>query len=205
MIIGPCAPTYEYTPAFVASGTSCTAPVYAEHRSRLSAGNTFFRSITQGPDENLISIECVTSPSGLVNVYFAGVLVNSYPVIFGAGSISNLRGLVASGPSSRIEMPVLNADVYDGRTVELDDGFGGLTTFPLTSLSGGSGGPTTSAGLALIRTGPERSLFILSTTEGGSGSDTTPPTSKRVQQWTGTEWVSYCNNSAGTCPGEGTC
>lgn len=215
MPIPSCAPSYNYRPiAFVASVDQCVAPVYAEHRSRLTAGNAFFRSKVQGLSENDISVECVTTPSQSFNIYVEGVLVRSYPVTFTAGGINGLRIAINADPVPSevpIEMPSLNYDVYDTREYEdteedinLNVPYTGLEPFVLSSLSGGSGGPTTPSGLAAIRTGPERSVFIISTTEDDKGVDVTP-TSQRIRQWDGTSWISYCNNVQGACPGEGTC
>lgn len=210
-----CAPSYIYRPAaFIASSEQCSAPVYAEHRSRLTAGNAFFRSKLQGVSENDIAIECVTTPSNVCNVYVGGILVRAYPVTFTAGGIDALRVAFNSDPYPQevpIEMPSLNYDVYDAREYEdteedinLNVPYTGLEPFTLSSLSGGSGGPTTPNGLATIRTGPERSVFIVSTTENANGVDVTP-TSQRIRQWDGSSWISYCNNIQGDCPGEGTC
>lgn len=202
MITQPCAPLYEYRPSnFVAGNTKCIAPLYAEHRSRLTTGECFFRSKNQGPDENLISVECGVST---FTVYFDNQVVQTYNISTGIGGISALRVLITNDVDSIIEMPALNYDVHDERATE-DDVLIGLVSFPKTSLTGGSGGPTTDAGLSAIRTGPERTIFILSSMESANGSDVTPPASKRIQQWNGTEWISYCNLTAGECPKEGEC
>lgn len=214
MISTPCAPQYDYRPtSFVAGSTQCVAPIYAEHRSRLFEGGTFFRSKEQGPEQNLIEIECLGSPYNVVNIYDNNVLTETYVVTFGAGSIADLRFQVTNrgvfpdtNPPSIIEMLEVTIDYYDNRTDEPDDGIlGGLVPFVRVSLIGGEGGPTTDAGLASIRTGPERTMFILSTTEDTDGSPLTPPASKRVKQWNGTSWISYCNLTVGNCPLEGTC
>lgn len=214
MISTPCSPSYEYRPtSFTAGDDKCSAPLYAEHRSRLFAGNTFFRSKDQGPDENLIAVECVDTPIPVFNVYNDGVLVETYSVSIGtSGSIAALRVAVSANTNSIIEMKELNVDIYDDREEELDaedienpGGTYGLQAFGILNLAGGTGGPTTDAGLAGIRTGPERSVFILSTTEDDTGRDVTPPPTKRVQQWNGEEWISYCNAVPGECPKEGTC
>lgn len=213
MALPNCSPQYSYRPTnFTASEVACAAPLYAEHRSRLTAGNAFFRSKNQGPEENLISVECLAVPAPTFNVYVNGVLVRTYIVILGYGGIADLRSQLNADPNQStlpIEMPIINYDVYDTRIPpeEFTDGLTtiGLDPFPLTYLSGGSGGPTTDAGLSSIRTGPDRTLFILATTEDLTGADITPPASSRVRQWNGTAWISYCNLIQGQCPLEGTC
>lgn len=202
MITQPCAPLYDYRPEdFEAGPTKCIAPLIAERRSRLFEGNTFFRSKEQGPDKNSIALECT---SGEFRVYVNDTVVEQYPIAVGPGGISALRSQVVANVSSIIEMPALNADVNDVRAEE-DDDIIGLLTFNKTFMTGGSGGPTTRAGLATIRTGPERSIFIVSTTEDESGTDVSPDLAKRIRQWNGTQWISYCNTIQGSCPKEGTC
>lgn len=217
MIASPCAPQYDYRPTnFEAGVDDCVAPVFPEHRSRLTAGGCFFRSINQGPDENLISIECVESPTPVVNVYISDVLIRTYNVTLGYGGIADLRAQVnydithppvAPAVPIPIEMLPINDDIFDERETpeENELEMKGLTPFIKQNLSGGSGGPTTAEGLEGIRTGPERTIFILSTTEHVDGSPITPPSSKRVQQWNGVEWISYCNLVSGECPLEGVC
>ena len=230
MIASPCAPQYDYRPTnFIAGPEDCIALVLPEHRSRLTTGGCFFRSINQSPDENLISIECVEvipdplappvppeTPDLEVNVYVDDVLIRTYSAIFGYGGIADLRAQmeydIANPPPPPvvplpIEMLPINDDIFDLRELPEEDELlmKGLEPFAKQNLSGGSGGPTTSEGLESIRTGPERTIFILSTTELEDGSPTDPPASKRVQQWDGVEWISYCNLAAGECPLEGTC
>lgn len=217
MIASPCAPQYDYRPSnFDAGAGECAAPVFPEQRSRLTAGGCFFRSIDQGPDENLISIECIELPSPVVNVYIDNVLIRTYTVTLGYGGIADLRAQVNydishppadPGVPIPIEMLPINDDIFDERISPEEDDLSmkGLTPFVKQNLSGGSGGPTTCEGLESIRTGPERTIFILSTTEAYDGSPITPPGSKRVQQWNGEEWISYCNLAAGECPLEGVC
>lgn len=125
--------------------------------------------------------------------------------------IAQLRASISNNPSSVIEMPVLNYDVYDTRTVENDnvsDGTlpaGGLVAFSKTHLTGGSGGPTTGDLLDQIHTGPDRSIIIIETTENDDGStNTNVPESRKVQQWNGSKWIEYSNKIPGACPLEGT-
>ena len=75
-----------------------------------------------------------------------------------------------------------------------------LSTFPVTNMTGGEGGPTSSAGLSSIRTGPERSVIRISTEEALDGTPVDPPQSRRVQQWNGAAWVEYSNAVPGVCP-----
>jgi hypothetical protein len=168
----------------------------------------FFRSKDQGPETNQLELEIDASN---LYVYFEGVLVETFPVtVGGEGSIAALRAAVhhPTTGSDYIEMPTLGFDIFDNRSTEDDTLFdftpGGVSMFAQTFLRGGSGPPTDDAGLAGIRTGPERSIIILATTEAADGSPITPPWFRRVQQWTGSDWVTYANLAQGACPYIGT-
>lgn len=215
-----CHPSYSYVPTFAPSSPGipdsnpCLAPVYERHRSRITvlgdgvvSTSLFFRSIQQSGGTNDISVELTTST---FNVVYQGTIVESYPVVQASGAIAILRNAIQGGPakSNYIEMPVLNFDVKDLRTTEVDgDGIltPGMIPFSRISLGGGEGAPTDGANLAAFRTGPTRTIYIVRTEELFDGSDVTPPVSDRIQQWNGTAWISYCNNVQGACPGEGTC
>lgn len=215
-----CSPSYSYRPEFKAGPPICTAPVYQEHRSRLHIlkipylpmppngllHGLFFRSKDQSYTVNNISLEMTSSD---LNVYFFGQLVEQYPT---SGGISSLRSRISGTsstpydvPSNYIEMPTFLFDIYDiVRTIEDTTSFGGLFTFPVTKMIGGSGGPTDGSGLAGIRTGPDRSLIVIATTENLTGQPVTPPAEKRVRQWQGANWISYSNLIPRACPIEGT-
>lgn len=134
--------------------------------------------------------------SGSFYVYYNNVLQETYTFI----NIPDLETQVNS-TSDYIEMPPLGYDIYDTRTSVSPFGF----SFGPDFLTGGSGGPTDGAGLAAIRTGPERSIILITTIEDATGAPTTPPANMRVQQWDGFLWLSYCNLIPGACPGNGTC
>ena len=193
-----CSPSYTYRPTFTPSGVKCSAPGYEEHRSRLTESEMFFRSKDQGPETNYLQLEIDASN---LYVYFYGTLVETFPATLGPGGIALLRTQVAT--SDYIEMPTLGYDIYDTRITE-DDTLIGVTSFPLTYMKGGSGPPTDASTLAGIRTGPERSLVILRTSEDDTGRPTTPPWYKRVLQWNGSEWITHSNLAQGQCPQEGT-
>jgi hypothetical protein len=179
----------------------------------------FFRSKGQGPETNWLQLEVAfytlgthplnpLLPTGdYLVVYFYSTPVETFTVtVGGEGSIAALRALVAS--SQYIEMPTLNFDIFDPRTTEddtlVDLSPGGVTSFSLSYLRGGSGAPTDASGLAGIRTGPERTIIILATSENADGSPGTPPWHRRVRQWTGSQWVTYANLVQGACPYVGT-
>jgi len=197
-----CPPSYDYRPAaFDPGGQRCAAPTFVEHRSRLTEGEMFFRSKDQGPETNFLQLEISTD----LFVYFEGVLVETFPATSGAGSITALRSEVSNPTtgSKYIEMPVVMFDVFDTRAAEDDTAFGGVTPFAKTYMRGGSGPPTDDAGLAVIRTGPARSIIILATTEAANGSPVDPPWFRRVQQWDGFHWITHANITQGECPYEG--
>lgn len=211
-----CEPLYPYRPSFTASSSPCTAPGYPEHRARAIVAGLFFRSKGFGPERNLISIELPTSGqyAGKVLVRVEDEIVETYTPTTGVGGIASLRSLITSNTSSIIEMPTLRYDIYDTRTEENDlagDPLavpptvdGGLVAFSRTYLIGGEGGPTSAAGLASIRTGPERTIVIITTTEDDHGTTIDVPLSRKTRQWNGDEWINYSNTVPGACPKEGT-
>ena len=154
-----------------------------------------------------------------------GVVVETYDPTLGVGGIERLRTLITANTDSIIEMPVLNYDIYDLRADENDSGGSGAVPPPVlptdppaadaipdhglhyiteTHLIGGEGGPSTSGGLAAIRTGPERSIVIIVTTEDHPGNTIDVPLDRKTRQWNGRTWISYSNISPGRCPIEGT-
>jgi hypothetical protein len=211
-----CYPSYPYVPAFVASGVSCTAPQYALHRSRLAvpgdlltADDLFFRSKNQNFEANQIELELVGAPFNEFRVYFNAALVKTYFVFFGTGAIAALRNQInVIDPNPYMEMPAIGVDIYDLRAIE-NDGDGvlvpGLQPFIRQFMVGGQGAPSDASSLAAIRTGPTRTIYIVTSLEDTAGADVTPNASQRIQQWNGTMYISYCNNIVGACPGEGTC
>ena len=228
-----CQPSYSYRPDFIAStpgspsGNDCTAPQFVEHRSRLISGDAFFRSIDQSSSVNFISLEITesggnktldirryNSASGSPSVPVGSPIESEqFTVVAGVGGspcipddIASLRSALEGSPGSTlVEMTVpVGFDIFDPRNDEVAC----LPLFNETLMGGGSGGPTDDAGLASIRTGPERTMFIIRSTEDDTGVNTAPPASRRVQQWDGTQWISYCNLVGGSpqpCPLEGTC
>lgn len=223
MLLPSCSPSYIFRPTFVASITPCSAPGFIESRATVfiedvlyplppAINGLFFRSKFFSSTYNNFAVE---NTGTVFNIYDGLSIIRTYPVLSGAGSIADLRAKLEgtypfpyNAPDPDIEMsplfPVGDYDVRDTvRTVE--DDTVGLFVFTKTFLSGGSGGPTDDSGLALIRTGPERSIIIITTTEDIHGNIITPPSNKRIQQWNGSTWISYCNNVPGQCPLEGTC
>ena len=89
-------------------------------------------------------------------------------------------------------MPIRGTDIeYDDLGVDAIC----LGAFAQTSLSGGTGGPTDSTSIAGIRTGPDRTVFIVESTEDIDGQDINPPASRKVNQWDGSTWISYVPNA----------
>jgi hypothetical protein len=195
-----------------------SAPGFNEHRSRLFAGGTFFRSIEQGQDQNSISLEAiVTSADITLNVYVLAVLQETFvvPQIFVvggppdfigscSGGISALRAAVNDGTtgSNIIEMPARGFDIFDFGTDPEDNCLSGFSTI---SMAGGSGPPAgaNQAFLDSIFTGTERTLVIIITTESINGFPVTPGNDRRVRQWDGIQWIRYANLSQGSCPIDG--
>lgn len=187
----------------------------------------FFRSKGFGPDKNLISLELPSTGTNAnkVLVRSDGTIVEIYDPTLGVGGIGRLRALITANTNSIIEMTTLNYDIYDTRADENDSGGSaavpapvlptdppaadavpdhGLSYFTEYYLVGGEGGPSTASGLAAVRTGPERSIVIIVTTEDHPGNTVDVPIDRKTRQWNGSTWISYSNTSPGSCPIEGT-
>lgn len=192
-----CEPSFSYRPQnFVPGEAPCFLPAYHEHRARLTDGNTFFRTLVQSKDQNNISLALTLTT---LEVWYKEQLEETFPATMGSGSIQALRNIV-NASSKFIEMPLLGVDVFDTRTDEDDTLMGGLEPFPRTYMTGGDGGPTDGSSLAAIRTGPERSLIIIATTEDYNGNPVVKPYNQRIYQWSGASWIPYYNVFFGTCP-----
>jgi hypothetical protein len=211
MTVLDCSPHYTYRPIFIASAIPCVAPAFDEHRSRLFAGGTFFRSKliialveTQGTACNNISLEIikdVTSPDSAklytLNVFYNSSLVETFPIIqdetaspaCSGNPIGTLRANIAS--SNYISMPIRDTDIND----LLGEDSQCLSDFSLVAMTGGDGGPTNASTIASIRTGPDRTIFIVSTTEDQNGNPVEPSVVRKVQQWDGASWITYIPNA----------
>jgi hypothetical protein len=213
-----CSPSYSFRPTDRSSPVQSSAPGFVEHRSRLFAGGTFFRSIEQGQDQNDISLEAIITPTDItLNVYVLAVLQETFvvPQVFVIGGPPDFIGSCSGGiPALRaavndsitgsniIEMPVRGFDIFDFGTDPVDDC---LSAFSTISMAGGSGPPAgaNQAFLDSIFTGTERTLVIIITTEAANGFPITPGADRRVRQWDGTQWIQYANLVQGSCPIDG--
>jgi hypothetical protein len=226
-----CQPSYAYRPTARPAPSQSSAFVYTEHRSRLFASGTFFRSIEQGTAENDISLETIVTQISApfdfevtLNVYVLGVLQETFvtpqvivpqlpdPPIC-TGGISAMRAAVNDGVtgSNIIEMPVRGFDIFD----RSPPGLSGLpnadpidncvTAFGPINLAGGDGPPSgaNQPFLDSLFTGTERSIIIIATTERADGFSVDPSVLRRVQQWNGTQWIQYANTTQGACPIDG--
>lgn len=210
-----CQPSYSYRPTFTPSDKKCSAPKYIEQRARAETifeaamipgdpetTGIFIRSRSFGFDMNNISVECkpyplITDPLHFI-VYYNNVIVETYSATT-YSSITLLRNALDTN-KSLVELTPILVDIKDDkRIVESTSMF----AFDMRNLRGGSGPPTTAPALASIRTGPERSIIVITTTEDNEGNPTTPPAYKRVQQWNGFRWITYSNTVPGSCPYEG--
>lgn len=203
-----CQPPYDYRPV-EQFASDCKAPVYTEHRARLFAGGTYFRSIEQGPHWNDVSLEIEDNIDGdpnkfLLTVRYRGVQVETYettkvPDNEGIGcstsGIGNLRNQV-NATSEYIEMYSRSEDIFDTGGEDASC----ISAFQETYMSGASGPPLDDTPIARINTGPERTVIIVGTTENEKGQSVDPPAERKVQQWDGEQWVSYQNLVPGACP-----
>ena len=211
-----CAPSYTYRPTFTPSSTDCVLAVYNKHRARAFAGGTYFRSIEQSSNWNDIAIKVeivdgkhvltITHPDFTTETFSITQVPNIVdPLQPCVPGIAELRALVnrpitndpLTSGSRLIEMPERGDDIEFDPAGE--DALC-LSTFPTTHLTGGESGPTSSAGLSSLRTGPERSIIAIATKEAMDGTPITPPRSERLQQWNGTAWIEYSNTVPGACP-----
>ena len=224
-----CEPSYSYRPSFVPSGQDCVAPTYTRKRARLTVAGVesattpapveggaasttvgvsflFFRSKQQTKDADQISVEITTTTPRQLQVYVEDVLVRTYEIPPPPGSIAAVRQQLDDDPDNLwLEMPPLGVDIYDTRPIEEDgDGITTATLEPFArqNLSGGDGAPTSADGISSIRTGPSRTIFVVSSQEDYTGADALPPTSERIQQWNGSAWIPYSNLVPGECPSE---
>lgn len=213
-----CQPSYSYRPNDRPHPAQSSAPVFTEHRGRLFASGTFFRSIEQGTSQNDISVEAIvteiTPPLDYevtFNVYVLGVLQETFVVpqilpLFPAtecsGGIDALRIAINAG-SNLIEMPSRGFDIFDALGADPVDNC--VIAFGPTNLAGGDGPPTegNAAFLDSVFTGNERTVIIIATTEDITGFSVDPSSLRRVQQWDGTQWIQYANLIQGACPLDG--
>lgn len=202
-----CSPPWTYKPeAFVPGSQQCTAPLFYERRARSgviietddpATIGLFFRSRDFGYETNDITIEC--SATTLI-IRYQGAIVEQYSLLAypTTAAIRNILDI----SNSIIELPPFRLDIADTED-ERDAESGALFVFSPVKLTGGAGGPRDAGALSVIRTGPERSMCIITTTEDYSGAEVTPPPDRRVRQWNGFKWVSYTNTIPGTCPIDG--
>lgn len=208
MAVLNCEPPYAYRPTFIPGSTPCAAPVFPEHRSRLFLGGTYFRSYliisaveVQSTACNDISLT-ITKDTSLytLTVKYQNVVVETYSVTqtesdgsptCTGDAIGELRTDVNTS-SNYISLPERGDDTEYDETGE--DNIC-LSEFTEISMSEGNGGPLDGSAIASIRTGPERTIFIVSTTEDLDGTDIDPPANKRVNQWDGSTWITYVPNS----------
>ena len=227
-----CPPGYAYRPTDRAPPSQSSAIVYTEHRARLFASGTFFRSINQGTSQNDISVETivtlVSAPNDFevtCNVYVSAVLQETFvvpqivipapPPPVCTGGISALRTAIndAGTGSNLIEMPARGFDVYDrtppfpavGGVPNSDPVDNCVVAFGPINLAGGDGPPSTANQpfLDALFTGTQRSIIMVETTEDITGFSVDPSSLRRVQQWDGTQWIQYDNPVQGACPIDG--
>ena len=217
-----CQPTYTYRPTDRAEPSISSALIYTEHRSRLFASGTFFRSTEQGTSQNDISLETIvtqiSAPNDYevtLNVYVLGVLQETFvtpqiviPLPLPAtcsGGISAMRAAVNDGVtgSNIIEMTPRGVDVFDIGGMDPENNC--VTAFGPINLAGGSGPPSSAnqAFLDALFTGTDRSIIIIDTTENAIGRSVDPSILRRIQQWDGTQWIQYANIAQGSCPIDG--
>jgi len=201
-----CKPPYDYRPT-MPPVADCSAPSFAEHRSRLFIGGTYFRSIKQGPEWNNISIKVETVSSPITYdliVSYESVVKETYNVTQvpdGNGGCDingiDLLRTAVNGVSSYIEIYERGKDVqFDSGGMDEDC----LSAFVETYMGGGSGGPVDDAEITKIYTGHERTMIVISTSERQNGTPTNPPAERHVQQWNGSAWSPYQNYVQGDCP-----
>lgn len=205
-----CSPTYSYRPEFTPGDQKCDTPLYQELRARsglikdhthtptdpTDVQGLFVRSRNVGYENNDVTIE-ETGTQFLVR--FQSTIVETYNLA-SYTTTDKLRHALDVA-NSIVEMPPLHIDIYDiERTTESTTHF----SFDEQHLQGGAGGPTNNVTLASVRTGPERSIIMITTTEDYEGNPVTTPLDRRTRQWNGFRWVTYSNTIPNACPFEGT-
>lgn len=222
-------PPYAYRPEFVAGDPpSCAMDKHQELRSRspVGLGGTFFRSKNTGTAQNDLSLEMVydgIDDDYTLTVRDDGTIVETFGPHGGQGAPvdgicpGNLIGTFRSDVntnSTYIEMPTID---YGGESASSSplpifesatDDAGCLSAFSETSLFGGNGAPaspTVSGDPAETqpRTGPERTLYVVTSTEivtntpADDGQSYNPIPAEKIKQWDGTAWIDYEVN---VCP-----
>ncbi len=205
-----------FVPVFVPGITSCTLQQGREIRSRLTAGGTFFRSVSVGEINNNIVLECVvtTGTLGSESVVFNYTDQNgiAQPVInfvqefdinnmcINSG-VDQLRSALSA--NNIITTPAID---YGGNnphnnTPSWDSSIDGstclLTSFGPTNMSGGFNPPTPANAITNtppasppIRTGPTYSLFFISSSEANQPNGK-PILVNKIIEWNGVNWVTY--------------
>lgn len=195
-------PTYAYMPA-MQNVAQCQMGVSEETRSTLTAGGTFFRSITTGLQANDIAISITQnstistltiyySVTGLTETFTVPITTTSTTTV-GTGGIvtttpdpafTTLRDEV-NASSTLISMPIRGTDIRDTGGVDAPL----LVAFPSTAMIGGAGLPAVPA-MSGDYTGPYRSLWRVTLSERNS------PTGLLEQEnisyeWNSSEWIVY--------------
>ncbi len=209
-----------YVPNFTPSPTPCLAPSFIEHRSRCSAGGTFFRSKDQGDFNDLSIVVTVTNvhttPTDILDdvhceVSKDGVVIETYdveqtatyetsstpapdpddPPIETSGYVYHSSGFI--NLRAAINGNVDSVIQMPAREYDVEDS--GTDPDEMISFSGtfagGVGGPTDGSGIDSIRTGPTVTLIILRSTEDDQGNNITPSPARRIQKWDGAQWTTF--------------
>lgn len=192
-------------------------------------------SVGGGPSPGNYILYVYFNGSFVERIPTTGDIFQGNPPIIGdpcdPNGITQLRDAV-NGPSSGsgwtsngsnwVEMPTCDtggpvSNTFESGFAPAGDDADCLSAFARTFMTGADGPPIalgspslgSPVGGSVTRTGPERDIIILRTTEFRDGlSDTgdvlEPDISRKVQQFNGSTWITYSNMIPGQCPTDGT-
>jgi len=223
-------PIFVPSPDNFPGGNDSSIPTFIEKRSRLFAGGTFFRSKNASSSSNLIQVEYISVVGGVqLNVYSNGTLVESFGPVPGpetpiinplspppticVPTVNSSMRLLVNDISNFIQMPQIDfggesassgpAAIFDASHLPTDviPGDDCSNLFLPTFLTGSSGPPEDNSSLLTIRTGPERSLVVVTIGEiindnsfdDGQLQDLLP--NEKIRQWDGFNWIPFITNA----------
>lgn len=207
-----------YAPDFQPGNTPCTLQTFNETRSRLQAGNAFFRSIEVGTHTNNIQVSCewqfnnagvwtpTTDDSQVERVEL--IVTNGTDTeIYHADQSGSINGTTLLFEWTTNAIPSLESQINSASnliTMDVTDvqqpwpmepapiePIDHIDQFVLTNLTGGTGGPNDpDTHLPRIRTGPSLSMIHIIQSEINQADGTMEEVSE-TRYWNGFEWLGY--------------
>jgi len=173
-----------FVPDFTPSATKCVLQTFDERKARLASGNSFFRSLDVGADEDDIiilsqwldasaAVTVVASDVATVRLTIsksgASTEIFSASQTFDASVVWTLDARPALASQINLSSSLISMNKCDIETSSVLSGSSGGSNafqnfFASTNLAGGDGGPTTIP-TSSIRTGPAQALVLINLSE----------------------------------------